>query len=301
MAAQHREALSGLVYSVCERPGLAVLMGEAGTGKTTLLYVLRGWLDKERYVTALCTNPILSREELLDLLLVQFGVECSSTLKNRQLMALQETLIRQRENGRHAVLIVDEAQRLPPELLEEVRLLLNLETPREKLIEIILAGQPELLEVLRRPELRQLKQRISCICRLEPLNLQELQEYLYHRLNEAGLPRQTLFADDAIQAIFEYTRGIPRLVNTLCDSALQTGFGLQSPRITISHIREAARDLDLQTVVPAKEWLNNGTNRVPPSAPSDKKWPTSGPSPLRTLDDYASRQSSLRVLANTFL
>src|SRR5262245_17294229 len=133
MTPQHREALSGLIYSVCTQPGLTVLVGEAGTGKTTLLYALLGLLEKRRFVTAMCTNPTLTREEFYDLLLIKFGVECQSTLKSRQLNALQEMLTRNRADGRPSLLIVDEAQRLPMELLEEIRLLLNMETPREKL------------------------------------------------------------------------------------------------------------------------------------------------------------------------
>jgi general secretion pathway protein A len=297
MTAQHREALSGLVYSVCERPGLTVLMGEAGTGKTTLLYVLRGWLDSQRYITAICTNPVLTREELFDLLLVQFQVNCSASLKNRQLTALHETLLRYRAQGRSAVLIVDEAQRLSTELLEDIRLLLNLETPQEKLLEIILIGQPELSEVLRRPELRQLKQRISCICRLEPLSLEELREYLQHRLALVGLARQTLFPEDTISMIFRYTGGIPRLVNSLCDGALQIGFGLRSPRITTKIVREAARDLDLKSHAPEAGPSSNGRVRSVAAATSSDHGPSSSPGVLPTLEDYTTRQKSLGFLS----
>jgi hypothetical protein len=142
-------------------------------------------------------------------------------------------------------LIVDEAQRLSAELLEEIRLLLNMETTTEKLLQIIVAGQPEFVEVLRRPELRQLKQRVSSICQLKPLTLQELKEYLHHRLTCAGLPTQSLFSTETIESICTYTQGIPRLINSLCDNALQIGFAVQASRITTSIIEEAARDLDL--------------------------------------------------------
>ena len=144
MTAQHREALAGLVYSACTRPGLSTLIGEAGTGKTTILFTLVGLLERRRFVTAVCNNPTLTRQEFYDTLLLKFGVECSSALKSRHLAALQETFARNRADGRPCVLIIDEAHKLPYELLEEVRLLLNMETPREKLLEIILAGQPEL-------------------------------------------------------------------------------------------------------------------------------------------------------------
>jgi hypothetical protein len=156
-------------------------------------------------------------------------------------------LTRNRADGRPALLIFDEGQRLSMDLLEEIRLLLNKETPREKLLEIIIAGQPELGEVLARPELRQLKQRVSSICKLKALSIEELHEYMHHRLTHAGLPRQTLFNEECIQLIYEYTQGIPRLVNSLCNGALQTGFAMQSREITPAILAEAARDLELLT------------------------------------------------------
>ena len=281
MTAQHREALSGLVYSVCTRPGLTVLAGEAGTGKTTLLYALLDLLQKRRFITAMCTNPTLTRAEFYDLLVAKFGIEITSSLKSRQLLALQETLLRNRADGRPSLLIIDEAQRLSVELLEEIRLLLNMETPREKLLEIIVAGQPELIDILRRPEMRQLKQRVSCLCKLRPLNLAELKAYLHHRLKHAGLaPAQMspggvraaeLFSEPAIESIYEYTQGIPRLVNSLCDGALRTGFALQSERITESIINEAAEDLDLtpalvrQSLDPGRVRLDDEFDLVAPA------------------------------------
>jgi general secretion pathway protein A len=260
MTTDHREALAGLVYSTCTRPGMTVLVGEAGTGKTTLLYSLVAMLEKRRFITAMCTNPTLTREEFYDLLLLKLGIACPSSLKSRQLMALQENLLRNREQGRPSVLIVDEAQRLSPELLEEIRLLLNLETPREKLLEIIVAGQPELWDMLRRPDLRQLKQRISYICRLKQLTVQETGEYIEHRLSRAGLPRQQIFSPAAMEVIFEYTSGIPRLINTLCDTALRNGFADQTPQISLSMIHEAAKELDLdRSLSPHEPLIENET------------------------------------------
>jgi general secretion pathway protein A len=245
MTEKHREALAGLVYSVCNRAGLAVLVGEAGTGKTTLLHVLREWLAQRQFVVGLCTNPTLTREEFYDLLLAQLGISCTSSLKSRQLMALQEMLPRYQAEGRRSVLIIDEAQRLSPELLEEVRLLMNLETTREKFLDIIIAGQPELTDILARPELRQFKQRVSCYCKLNALTLAEVREYVHHRLAQAGFPQQNIFSDDTLEVIYQYTHGIPRLVSSLCDSSLRTGFALEAHRITIPIIHEAATDLDL--------------------------------------------------------
>lgn len=253
MTEQHREALSGLIYSVCTRPGLSVLIGEAGTGKTTILYTLLGMLERRQYLTAMCTNPTLSRDEFYEFVLLKFCVNCPEKSKTRQLIALEETLKRNRAQGRPAVLIVDEAQRLPTELLEEVRLLLNMETPQEKLLEIVLAGQPELADTLRRPELRQFKQRVGCVCTLKPLNPEEIGEYIGHRLTHAGRSETQLFTDGALELLYSYSGGIPRLVNTLADTALRTGFALQSASITPFIVSEAARELELPCVTTAEE------------------------------------------------
>ena len=253
MTSQHREALSGLVYGVCTRPGLTLLVGEVGTGKTTLLCTLLNFLEKKNYVTGFCNNPILNREEFYDYLLKELGVACPSTLKSQQLIALQDTLLRNRAAAHPTVLIVDEAQKLSVDLLEEIRLLTNLETPKEKLMHIIMAGQPELFEVMRRPELRQLKQRVNHICKLQPLTLSEAREYLNHRLAVAGLPNQTLFSPAGVQQIYEFSGGIPRLLNSLCDSVLRNGFAMQARQITVSMIREAAADLDLRFSSPRED------------------------------------------------
>jgi general secretion pathway protein A len=303
MTMLHREALAGLIYSACTRPGLTLLLGEAGTGKTTLLYSLLALLEKRRFVTALCTNPTLSRAEFYDLLLMKFGVECGSTLKSRQLAALEATLLRNRSDGRPAILIVDEAQRLSSELLEEVRLLLNLETPSEKLLDIVVAGQPEFEDTLRLPEMRQLKQRINSVCRLGTLTLEDLQEYIAHRLNLAGLSDQTLFPAAVIERIHEYTRGIPRVVNSLCDAALLLGFATASAQITLAIVDEASADLDLTHMdVLAASALDNYRNLVPepPRAYSEpihhgKKGNSSG---RGQSDDYSTRQKSLRFFAS---
>ena len=302
--------MSGLIYSVCTRPGLTVLMGEAGTGKTTLLYSLFDLLEKRQFFTAMCTNPTLTRAEFYDILMIKFGIDCGSSLKSRQLTALEESIRRQRSEGRPTVLIVDEAQRLSPELLEEIRLLLNMETATDKLLQIVMAGQPELGEILRRPELRQLKQRVSCVCKLKPLSTEELKEYLHRRVTRAGLPDQTLFPEDTIEAIHGYTQGIPRLVNSLCDSALQTGFAMQSSKITLSILEEAAKDLDLiraverDELLPIKEMarmaaatVSNGATPKPlpvNGAQKNGQNGTNGKPKVRIpMDSYATRQKSV--------
>ncbi|MCX6628937.1 MAG: AAA family ATPase, partial [Candidatus Solibacter sp.] len=222
-----------------------------------------------------------------------------------------------RTAGRPSVLIIDEGQRLSAELLEEIRLLMHLETPREKLLEIIVAGQPELSEILRRPELRQLKQRVSCVCRLRPLSLDELKEYLHHRVTRAGLPTQSLFSgDDLIRRIFEFTDGIPRLVNSLCDSALQTGFALRSEQITTAILEEAARDLDLLRTAPVPVPVPVPANTprpaeaatvplealLPPPAPSvpSHNAQNGHPAPGARVpfENYHTRQKSLGFFSN---
>lgn len=243
LTAQHREALSGLVYSVCTRRGLTVLVGEVGTGKTTVIYALQELLGKQGFSIAYCVNPTLDRNEFHDFLLARLNVRCSSLFKSRQLMALERFLLRRHAAGKPSILIIDEAQRLSTEILEEIRLLLNLETASEKLLQIIISGQPELAEIFQRTELRQLKQRISYWCRLHPLTPEELKEYVHHRLSCAGLPDPDLFPEETLDAVYGYTGGIPRSVNTLCDNALRIGFALQSPHITVSIIQEAAMDL----------------------------------------------------------
>jgi general secretion pathway protein A len=295
---QHQEALAGLVYSACTRPGLMVLTGEAGTGKTTLLYALLDLLEKRRFVTALCTNPLLTREELFDFLMMKFGINCPSTLKSRQLAALQDTLLRNRADGKPSILIVDEAQRLSMELLEEIRLLLNMETPQEKLLQIIIVGQPELLDILHRPDLRQFKQRISCQCKLNPLTIDELREYIDRRMTQAGVPQQTLFSPAVMQKIHEYSTGIPRIINSLCDGALRNGFALQSPVITMAIVEEAARDLDLISpqipeILRMPEPALMGAKPTNGHAAAHADIDNGHAGPKVPLDTYASRQKSL--------
>jgi len=306
MTEQHREALSGLVYSVCTRPGLSVLIGEAGTGKTTILYTLMGLLERRQYTTALTTNPTLTREEFYDFLLLKFGANCASPSKTRQLIALEETLARSRTQGRPAVLIVDEAQRLPAELLEEIRLLSNLETPREKLLEILLAGQPELADTLRRPELRQLKQRVGCLCTLRPLNPEDVAEYISHRLSQAGLSDEKLFTPEALELLHAHSGGIPRLINTLADTALRIGFALQARSINPVIVEEAARELEMVRIAPPERMSVSRGNldvvakldaRLREGAVAEAEPPQNGATERVPLESYVSRQRSLGLFS----
>jgi hypothetical protein len=203
--------------------------------------------------------------------------------------------------GQPSILIVDEAQRLPEALLEEVRLLLNLETGQTKLLEIILVGQPELSQILARSDFRQLKQRVSYTCRLKPLGLEELREYVNHRLNRAGLPDQTLFPDHTIEVLHRYSGGIPRLVNTLCDNALRTGFAMQSPQIDVSILDEVATELELSPnglplpSAAAARSPERVPSQTPPEAPRSQTVSSNG----RVLqEEHASRQESMGLFAN---
>lgn len=299
MSLQHREALAGLVSSVNNRPGLTILTGEAGTGKTLLLRVLMEWLGKYKFHAALCNNPTMTREELFDFLMVQLGVNCSSSLKSRQLLAIYETLSRYRDEGSRAILIVDEAHQLPIALLEEIRLLLNIETAHEKLIEIVLAGQPELSELLRRPELRQLKQRAGCVCKLQPFNLDEVHEYVDHRLRVSGLAEQRLFGREAISIIHRYTGGIPRLINIVCENALQTSFALRLQQVSPPILQEVALDLDLLdgTAQDERTPVFSGVlpGKEPPLEPRASQPQVKVGIPL---ESYASRQKSVGFLSD---
>ena len=313
LTAQHREALSGLIYSVMSRPGLTLLVGEAGTGKTTLLYTLRALLEKRQACVALCVNPTLSTDEFYDFLLAKIGAISPSSSKSQQLMALEKTLLKNQAEKKLTILVIDEAHQLPLELLEEVRLLLNLETPQEKLLEIIMAGQPELSEVFRLPALRQLKQRVSYVCKLKSLSAGELREYIHHRLHCAGGTDTALFPDATIRAIFRYTSGIPRLVNTICDNALQIGFALQSREITGSIVEEAATDLELIPFPPPAEAAPNNNKKAGAVGlfPSAATPHPAAPAPARglglaseltpprrmPLESYSDRQKSLGFLA----
>jgi general secretion pathway protein A len=249
----------------------------------------------------------LSREELFDFLIQKFGINCPSSLKSRQLSALQDTLLRNRADGRPSVLIVDEAHRLSLELLEEIRLLLNLETPREKLLQIIIAGQPELSEILRQPVLRQFKQRVSCHCKLIPLSFNQLKEYIDHRLSQAGLPRQTLFSEAVMQRIYECSGGLPRLVNSVCDAALQTAFAIRSRIVTLAIIDEVARDLDLdgttrpEQVDMSEALLSSVTARSSNGHATRDTFETNGSGNAdmaMPLESYSARQKTVNFFGN---
>jgi general secretion pathway protein A len=238
-------ALTELLFGIETRQGLMVLTGEAGTGKTTLLNQLLDWLQRHRRSSAYVFHAVLEPVELLQFILRDFGVSCSSNHKGDVVDALYTWLHERNAAGDLPVLILDEAQALPKETLEEIRLLLNLETPRGKLLQIILSGQPELDEKLRLPGLRQLRQRIMFHPRILRLTQVETAAYIAHRLARASCTDSSLFPAEVVQAIYASSHGIPRVVNLLSEHALISAYAEQQHVISPEMIQRIAVDFDL--------------------------------------------------------
>jgi general secretion pathway protein A len=240
---RHREALAQLVYGVRERKGFIVLSGEIGTGKTTLLRTLLSKLDRDTHV-AYIHNSTLEIDGLLEYMLQDWGVKSTGTTQAQRLFELNEFLIDQHRQGLSPVLVIDEAQNLSIPTLEAVRLLSNFETTSQKLMQILLVGQPELRTKLNSPELRQLKQRVGLRCHIGPLSPEETRLYIRHRLRIAGASDSGLFSDAAIQKITDYSQGIPRVVNIVCDHCLLSGFADSKRRIDAAVVDEAVEYLE---------------------------------------------------------
>jgi general secretion pathway protein A len=219
------------------------LTGEVGAGKTTLCRALLEQLDA-RFATALILNPVMSAGELLKAIAIEFGLGVHGLDRLETLAVLNEFLLQQAEGGREAVLLIDEAQDLTDELLEQVRLLSNLETDNRKLLQIVLLGQPELRERLNNPRLRQLRQRITVRYHLLPLDRLEVVRYVQHRLQISGANGAPYFTRPALWRVFRYSQGIPRLVNAICDKALLAGFVQQRERIDFHMVSRAVRELE---------------------------------------------------------
>lgn len=241
---EHREALAAIVYGIRERRGFIALTGEVGTGKTMLLNAALDQLESKIHI-AIIFNSNVTFVELLNMALFEWGLKKthSQTTKLEAIQLINDFAIEQLFNGGHVVLIVDEAQNLTSAVLEDLRLLSNLETRQHKLVQILLSGQPELDTKLNRHNLRQLAQRISIKRCLTPLRKRETYKYLKHRLTVADNLDPSLFTPRAKKLIWQYSRGIPRRINVLCDNALLIGFGLQNKRLGPSVIREAIEDL----------------------------------------------------------
>ncbi len=252
----HREALAGLNYAILQHKGFAVLTGEAGTGKTTLLRTVLESVPASKAYFSLIVNPTLSPGEFLEMVLLDFGIPDIPASKAQRLVSLDQFLLQVHRESKAAVLIVDEAHKLPPDVLEEIRLLANFETARSKLLQIVLAGQSELDDLLNRDDLRQLKQRVAVRLGIRPLSAVEVEQYMRHRWMKAGGTSLLPFGAEAIERITLWSRGIPRLVNAICDNALLLGFGEGTCSIGRQHIVEVVADLDLPPPV-------NGSGRTP--------------------------------------
>ena len=241
----HREALASLVYGVKHRRGFICLIGEVGTGKTTLLRALLDGLNVS-VRTALITHTTLDREDLLWLILNELLIPHAGFSRVEMIQALHDFVDAELESGNFPpLLIVDEAQNLDDEILEEIRLLTNLEIGDSKLFQVILAGQPELEQKLARPRLRQLGQRMAVRARLEPLDREETVAYVYHRLRIAGSRDLHLFTRAALRRVWSWTGGVPRLINIVCEQALVNAFGANRDTVSEALVEEAARDLGL--------------------------------------------------------
>ncbi len=243
-SSKHREAYNHLLYGIRERKGFVQLTGEVGAGKTTLCRALLEHLDSDHYATALILNPVMSPEELVKAIAIEFGLPVSGLDRLDTLAVINQFLLQQVELGRESVLIIDEAQDLTEELLEQVRLLSNLETDNRKLLQIVLLGQPELRERLDSPRMRQLRQRITVRYHLSPLSRQEVTDYVRHRLDLSGGNGAPCFTGPALWRVYRYSQGIPRLVNAVCDKALLAGFVQQQPRIGFGLVNRAVRELE---------------------------------------------------------
>jgi general secretion pathway protein A len=254
LTARQREALSNLQYGLSTPRGLTLLIGEAGTGKTTLVQAALAELNRDNVECVLVSNPTLSRDEFFEYLATGFnlGVGAEQS-KTRFLFEFRRHLQERHAAGRLSALLLDEAQSLPYELLEEVRLLSNIETATVKLLNVVLAGQPELADKLNEPRLRQLKQRISLRCEIEPLSFQETAAYVAGRLRIAGGNPAAIFSREAILAIHEASGGVPRLVNVICDNALIGGFAAETRPVLRSTVDEVCRDFDLSAAGPTVE------------------------------------------------
>jgi general secretion pathway protein A len=256
---QARATSDELTYAVRTRKGLILLTGEVGTGKTMLIRRLLDWLAEQKMPTALIFNSHIKPEHLLDFILNDFGVACASNLKSEKLIALNRWLLERYRAGQIPVLIVDEAQGLEPAALEEIRLLLNFETPREKLLQIVLAGQPELEIKLKRHDLRQLRQRITIRCKTIPLTLEQTHGYIRERLRVAGADGHPIFEPDAVGCVHAYSRGIPRVINVLCEHSLVNACADGSSTISPSAVEQAAHDCQLDRVDSIARILNTGS------------------------------------------
>ena len=240
----HREAYARLLYGVDSHAGFIALTAEVGTGKTTMLRTLLTQLDSDKYKSALIFNPCMSAEQLLAGICGEFDIKADEENRTGYLNALYRFLIEQNGNGRTVVLVIDEAQNLEPDVLEQVRMISNLETERDKLIQIILAGQPELNDILRRHNLRQLNQRITVRCCLSPMTLDDTSRYINHRIHISGSRIPDIFSQAAVRRIYRYSNGTPRLINIACEQALVMAWTREVRHVSPEIVSEVISELE---------------------------------------------------------
>ncbi|HEY1304585.1 MAG TPA: AAA family ATPase [Vicinamibacterales bacterium] len=246
LTAQHREALANLQYGLSTAKPVTLLIGEAGTGKTTLLRTALESAACKHVRSVHLTNPTLSRNEFVEALARAFGLSAAASVSKAAFLAELEPFLRdRRKDGLITALVVDEAQRLSEDLLEEVRLLANIETDTEKLLPLVLAGQPELAEKLNQTGLRQLKQRVALRCEIRPFTLPETAAYIAYRIRCAGGEAARLFTREAVMLIHEHSHGVARTISVICDNALVSGFAAGCQPVGRDLILEVVRDFDL--------------------------------------------------------
>src|SRR5512143_2108564 len=239
------EALACLTYGIQSRKGFVLLTGEVGTGKTTLINKLLEWLRLQQVATAFVFNSKMNVPQFLDYMMADFGIACDAGAKSQVLMRLYNWLLDRYRAGETAVLIVDEAQSLSDEVLEEIRMLTNLETFTEKLLQIVLVGQPELEQRLKQPQLRQLRQRLTLRAKTHPFNLDETRAYVNQRLRIAGSSGEPIFDPDSVMALYRYSSGVPRVINLLCEHCLVSAFVDQKKTVAADIVDSVAKDFDL--------------------------------------------------------
>lgn len=240
---KHREAFNHLLYGIQQRKGFVQLTGEVGAGKTTLCRALLEQLDG-KFSTALILNPVLNGDEMMKAIATEFGLDARGKDRLETVATISDFLLKQTLAGRETVLIIDEAQNLTEDLLEQVRLISNIETDDRKLLQIVLMGQPELRDRLNSPRLKQLRQRITVRYHLNPLTRTEVGQYIHHRLALAGGQGRPTFTAPAVWRVNHYSKGIPRLVNALCDKAMLAAYVERSSTVNFRMVGRAIRELE---------------------------------------------------------
>jgi general secretion pathway protein A len=254
LSKNHKEAFAHLLYGIQNHAGFILLTGEVGAGKTTVLRTLLSQLDADHHRTALIFNPCLSPAELLRNINREFGISSEISSPSDLLDLLNQFLLKENAEGHTVVLVIDEAQDLENPVLEQIRLISNLETDRDKLVQIVLSGQPEFLEILNRNEMRQLNQRITVRYHLQPMDFQDTVQYIHHRLELAGVRSGQIFTKKAQQRIYRYSGGLPRLINAVCDRALLTGFARDKAKIDARIMAAGIKDMEKSSGAYARKW-----------------------------------------------